>query len=275
MLVRADIRGAQATRLGRFLFAARSGSFPAGILFLENCEMNMAMVTSVVLLGAVLVHARKQGKGDKGQEKQSQGPSTPAQSASARDDKSKTTADSSPLARNDNAKNKVDAPPLPSVGRGDNFDFSANRVRHSYAQQILAPADRVFAVLEPVEEVKWAPGFEFEWVYSKEGPEAKSGHEGDVFITRHGEHDVVWVISHRDSQERMIQFVRFFPGVETVQIDIRVRPVDAQRSKCEIAYTWTAVSEHGRERLKQHTREVFERDMKEWEEQVNEYLSRR
>lgn len=158
--------------------------------------------------------------------------------------------------------------------------LKANRVRHTYVQHYRHSADAVFAVTEPVEEVKWAPGFEFEWVYAQDGPNAKGGKEGDVFIAHprlsHDgqQHATVWVIAKRDFKQRIIQFVRFLPGVETVQIDIHVTP-EGNGCKTEITYTWTALSEHGRERLKGLTEEVFERDMKEWQQQVDGHLSRR
>lgn len=222
---------------------------------------------------------------------ETKGPSTPLRSA--RDDNAQAgkavphTVGPSPAARNDKSNTHGNAPPLAAttptskselvgdpgpLGRGDNSEMAANRVVHRYLQQYKHSADRVFAITEPVEEVKWAPGFEFEWVYAQDGREAKGGQQGDVFVTRHGGHEVVWVISKRDLKERVIQFVRFLPGVETVQIDIHVVPEGRKASKAEITYTWTALSEHGRERLKQHTQEAFDTDMKEWEEQVNDYL---
>jgi hypothetical protein len=162
--------------------------------------------------------------------------------------------------------------------RSDNPDSANSRVRHSYVQRIHAPAKRVFAVLEPVEEVKWAPGFEFEWVYAKEAPEAKSGQEGDVFITRHssglGSHNTaIWVISRRDVRAGRVQFVRTIPDLTVTQIDIHVAP-DGNESKCEITYTFTALSERGREHLRGMAKEHFDQEMKEWEEQVETYLAR-
>jgi hypothetical protein len=229
---------------------------------LEKKSMNVAVAASVVLLGAVLVHARGQGKGDRGKEKQ--------------------TADSSASA------SKGDAPPLAALGRGDKskgaqgwspVPHEQNRVQHSYVQRIHASADKVFAVLEPVEEVKWAPGFEFEWVYAKDGPQAKSGQEGDVFITRHqsglgSRNTAVWVISRRDMKERRVQFVRTVPDFEVTQIDIHVVP-NGDESKCEIRYTFTALSHHGLEHIRAMTKEHFDAQMKEWEEQVNRYLGAR
>ena len=157
------------------------------------------------------------------------------------------------------------------------MDLKTNRVQHTYVQHYKHSADAVFAITEPVEEVKWAPGFDFEWVYAQDGPNAKGGKEGDVFIahprlSHDGQHHAtVWVISKRDFKQRVIQFVRFLPDVETVQIDIHVMP-EGKVSKAEITYTWTALSDHGRERLKGLTKEVFERDMKEWQQQVDSYL---
>jgi hypothetical protein len=48
-----------------------------------------------------------------------------------------------------------------------------------------------------------------------------------------------------------------------------------KQSKCEVTYTYTALSDRGREALKQITKEHYEEQMKEWEQQVNDYLSRR
>lgn len=209
--------------------------------------MNAAMAIAVVMLGAALVQASDKGQGERGQGKQNQDASSPLRSA--RDDKSNST------------------------------DFAGNRVRHTYVQTIHAPADKVFAVLEPVAEVEWAPGFEYRWVYARDGVHAKAGQEGDVFLTHHhsglgSQGTAIWVISRRDFNERRIQFVRVIPDYQITQIDVHVTP-DGRRSKCEIIYTYTALSDSGREQLKHITREHYEAQMKEWEEQVNAYLSRR
>jgi hypothetical protein len=49
---------------------------------------------------------------------------------------------------------------------------------------------------------------------------------------------------------------------------------DGTASKCEISYTFTALSEHGREHLRGMTKAHFDTQMKEWEEQVEKYLAR-
>lgn len=173
---------------------------------------------------------------------------------------------------------ETEGPSRYALGIVPSGEMTMNRVRHSYVQHIHASADKVFAVLEPVEEVKWAPGFEFEWVYAKDGPHAKSGQEGDVFLTRHhselgSQSTAIWVISRRDRQERRVQFVRTIPDFEVTHIDIHVTP-DGSASKCEITYTFTALSERGREHLRKMTKEHFEAQMREWEKQVDVYLRR-
>jgi len=157
--------------------------------------------------------------------------------------------------------------------------MAASRVQHTYVQTIHAPADRVFAVIEPVAEVEWAPGFEYQWVYARDGAQARAGQEGDVFVTQHhsglgSQGTAIWVISRRDFKERRIQFVRVIPDFQVTQIDVHVTP-DGRQSKCEITYTYTALSDHGREQLKHVTREHYQAQMKEWEEQVNRYLGDR
>jgi hypothetical protein len=157
--------------------------------------------------------------------------------------------------------------------------MAARRVRHTYVQTIHAPADRVFSVLEPVAEVEWATGFESQWVYARDGEHAKSGQEGDIFVTQHhselgSQGTAVWVISRRDAKERRVQFVRFIADYQVTQIDLHVVP-DGKQSKCEVTYTYTALSDRGREALRHVTKEHYEAQMKEWEEQVNAYLDRR
>jgi hypothetical protein len=213
--------------------------------------------------------------------KETKGPSTaPATAGSARDDKS-----------NSNGNSKGVAPRLATLARGDKSDTSAllgvapsaemaaNRARHTYVQKIHAPADRVFAVLEPVAEVEWAPGFEYKWVYTRDGEQSRAGQEGDVFLTQHhsglgSQGTAIWVISRRDFKERRLQFVRVIPDYQVTQINVHVTP-DGKQSKCEVTYTYTALSDHGREQLKHITREHYETQMKEWEEQVNSYLNRK
>ena len=158
-------------------------------------------------------------------------------------------------------------------------NMAATRVRHSYVQTIHASADKVFAVIEPVAEAEWAPGFEYQWAHARDGAHANAGQEGDVFLTqRHSglgsQGTAVWVISRRDAKERRVQFVRFIADYQVTQIDVHVMR-DGRQSKCEITYAYTALSEHGREALRHITKEHYEMEMKEWEAQVNQYLSRR
>jgi hypothetical protein len=179
----------------------------------------------------------------------------------------------------DKNNSKGVAPRLAPLARGDKSEsgtLAGNRVRHTYVQTIHATADNVFAVIEPVAEVEWAPGFEYQWVYARDGAQARAGQEGDVFVTQHhsglgSQGTAIWVISRRDFTERRIQFVRVIPDFQITQIDVHVTP-DGRQSKCEITYTYTALSNDGREQLKHITREHYEAQMKEWEEQVNRYL---
>jgi hypothetical protein len=267
--------------LGVFFLPPVSGSSRAGIFFLKEISMNLVWVFGLCAIAMVLQNS-----------KQAKGPSTsPATAGSARDDKnnnksvaprlaalargdkSKPRAGSSPSARKDKSKEAQAGKPVPQQA------MAADRVQHTYVQTIHAPADRVFAVIEPVAEVAWAPGFEYQWVYARDGAQAKAGQEGDVFVTQHhsglgSQGTAVWVISRRDFKERRIQFVRVSPDYQVTQIDVHV-VANGKRSKCEVTYTYTALSERGREGLKQITREHYEAQMKEWEEQVNDFLGDR
>jgi hypothetical protein len=241
MLDRAEPKRPSRTAWALFFLPPVPVHSGAGIFFLENKSMNFVWLAALGLVGLAY-----QSSADK------------------------------------KGNSKGDAPRLAPLARGDNSsnaDLAGNRVRHSYVQTIHAPADRVFAVLEPVAEVEWAPGFEYRWVYAHDGERAKSGQEGDVFVTQHhsglgSQGTAVWVMSGRDAKERRVQFVRFIADYQVTQIDVHVVP-HGKQSKCEVTYTYTALSDRGREALKQITKEHYEEQMKEWEQQVNDYLSRR
>ena len=141
------------------------------------------------------------------------------------------------------------------------------RVRRVGKITLRASVDKVFPLFGPVEEAKWAPGWE---------PSIKYGGNaelGTVFTTDGLPQLATWIVSRYDGKAHDMQYTVFFPEDRVVQLDIRCQPASVNSTSCEIAYAITRLTEVGRTAVESYTQEKHEQRIAHWQMAINHYLA--
>jgi hypothetical protein len=150
-----------------------------------------------------------------------------------------------------------------------NSRFKAKRITRKYQQNINGTPEIVFPLLCPVKEAQWLEGWEYRMIYSASG----FAEEGCVFATpEDGEDDTVWIITHHDTSNREVDFVRFTPGSRTCVLKITVSPNGRNASIVDIYYSYTGITEEGNFWIGNFTEDVFLEAVKFWERSMNHFL---
>ena len=138
-------------------------------------------------------------------------------------------------------------------------------VRRSGQITLQGPVEKVFPLFGPVDEAKWAPGWEPAMKY---GGNAEAG---TVFTTGSA-HPATWVVSHYDDRAHEIQYIVVFPEDRVVQLDIACQSGKAAETRCDVAYAITALSPAGRQAIESFTQERHEQRLSHWQMAINHYL---
>ncbi len=121
----------------------------------------------------------------------------------------------------------------------------------------------------PEGERAWAgPGWDPHYVYAS--GEGRDG-EGAVFTTRHGEHELTWVVTKRDMDARHFQYVYFIPHVLVTTVDVRFSVLGEGSTRVHVTYARTAATAEGEEAVRSLT-EGDQKAADEWQKSIDAYL---
>ena len=154
---------------------------------------------------------------------------------------------------------------------------SPYRQRRAATIHINAPADDVFALMCPVREYEWEPGWTTNRIISASG----LVEEGCIFTTPAGASEgsdansaeALWTTPIHDPDMRRLMMIKFTPGECVTRLDI---DVEAQVTGCsvDVAYEHTALSEAGRKVVDAHTEENFAAMMARWRRVIPEHVKK-
>jgi hypothetical protein len=149
--------------------------------------------------------------------------------------------------------------------------FRSKRIARTSTITLKDTPESIFPLFGPVREKDWAPGWEPQIVYS----DSAWIEEHMVFTARshHGhEPDSTWTVSRYAPGEALVEYTVVAPE-RLWRITIQCRPGDGPRATlAEITYTFTGLTERGNELDEAAMSRMFQRDLKDWEEQINRHL---
>lgn len=129
-----------------------------------------------------------------------------------------------------------------------------------------APPARVLPLLTPLGEKAWAVGWEPEMRWQAEG----SG-EGTLFVIRSPSgSEAVWVLQTFDTLNLRVAYAHLTPGTLLVELSLQLSALQGGRTRADIRYTYTALSEAGNAH---RTEAEFEGFMRDWEREMNHFLA--
>ena len=141
------------------------------------------------------------------------------------------------------------------------------RAVRSYTQKLVAPPHGVFPLLCPVREAEWARGWDPIHVWSSGGVI-----EEDCVFTTTGEPAAVWVVTRLDPSDFFVEMVKVTPGVTACRLTIQLEP-DEEGSAARVCYRHTSLGPAGDEFVARFTDSHYASFMREWEQELNHFLS--
>lgn len=149
---------------------------------------------------------------------------------------------------------------------------AGTRVVTHRTQTIEADPDRVFSLLCPVREAEWLEGWSGTPVYAESGVAEENG----VFVASpdDGAEPVVWYVTRRDPATRETEFVAFVPGEQVFRLSLAVTAAGPRRSRVDITYVRTGLSDAGNAALAQAERSgTYDAMLTAWEDAMNHYVT--
>jgi hypothetical protein len=142
------------------------------------------------------------------------------------------------------------------------------RIRSQHTITIDAPIVTCFGLFTPAGEERWVDGWKPTYVIPADGHT-----EADmVFITGDGDERTVWMLIELDEAAHRLRYARVTPASRTGCVDVQCRVVDDNRTEVTVAYTLTALSPAGEQRLADYEGEAFVAMIEEWRESIHRML---
>jgi hypothetical protein len=143
-----------------------------------------------------------------------------------------------------------------------------NRVTRSYTQELVAEPKAVFPLLCPVREADWIEDWDPDIVFSNSGIA-----EADcVFLTGDEKDRAIWYITRHEPENNFVEMIKITPNVTACRLTIQLKPAKGG-STATITYTHTSLGPEGDALINAFTEDYYIRFMRDWEAQINHYLS--
>jgi hypothetical protein len=141
--------------------------------------------------------------------------------------------------------------------------FAETPMRHSQTGEVLihGPVEKVFSLFTPKGELLWIPT----WKYTPVYPTSGETEQDMVFRTDDG--NTTWSLARFDPPRTSV-YVLMNDDV-VARIEVNCRAESTKETTMRITYTWTALTEKGRQQLS--SPEQFQAKMSRWKGWLDEY----
>lgn len=158
---------------------------------------------------------------------------------------------------------------LTACDAADNMNFKPIRISKSATINIQGQTRDVFPLFGAIREKDWADGWDPEVVYSESG----DIEQGMIFRTRSREGSGVftWVASQYHPEEQLVEYTVSAQGrIWFILVECKE---ENSLTRATITYTYTALTREGHEKNVKALNAMYARELKDWEEAINHYLS--
>lgn len=149
------------------------------------------------------------------------------------------------------------------------------RRRQTATFDLDADPDAVFALMCPVREYEWEPGWTTNIILSETGAVeqdcifttpggASAGSTGDSA-------EALWVTPFYDAKNRMLTMIKFTPAECVTRLDIEIAPAPSG-AEATVSYAHTALSKLGRRIVDDHGAANFDAMMAQWKTAIEAHL---
>lgn len=148
--------------------------------------------------------------------------------------------------------------------------FKAERIQRSASFTVNTTIEKAFPFFGPVREKEWAAGWEPQIVYSNH-PEVE---EHMIFKTsgvQHGESEFLWMLTQYKPETYFIEYTVSTPQrVWFITVQCKAA---GKNTNVTVIYTYTGLTEQGNELNKRAIEKMYTDNLKDWEAEINYYLS--
>jgi hypothetical protein len=150
-------------------------------------------------------------------------------------------------------------------------EFEANHIENSGTVRFAAPAEEVFALLEPEGKRLRAGSWDVEILY----PATPDARPGTVLRQVHKRAEVqqIWLVSDYEPPER-IKYVIFVPDMEVWEFDMRLSSESGEETVVEVSHRITSLSERANPAVQQFA-DGFDSYLEAWQRSIAAMLSGR
>lgn len=153
--------------------------------------------------------------------------------------------------------------------KNEMYDFKAKQVTRSQEIRLDASIELVFPLFEPINEKKWAYGWDLEVIY----PISEVVQEEMVFRTAGNVSDErIWTVSKFDRENHLIEYIYVEPSILLAKIQIRCNDSSGITTTAIITYNFTALSDKGNEFIDTFTDKYYKDWIASWQKAINFYL---
>ncbi len=151
-----------------------------------------------------------------------------------------------------------------------NLIFKAEKISKTAAINVNGRIEIVFPLFGAFEERKWAKGWNPILIY----PETEIIEEGTTFKTDgydNDEPEFIWRVSKYDPEKFLIQYLvttenRYWT------ITVSCKLISENKTSVEITYSFIGLNENGNRLNKLALERMYKNNLKDWEEEINNYL---
>jgi hypothetical protein len=149
--------------------------------------------------------------------------------------------------------------------------FVARSVDLSGGFTVPATLDATFELFSPLGEKRWAPGWSPELLH----PPGVEWERGQLFRTREGLGDAVWLVSVLDRERREVEYHRVEPGRYVARVRVHCRSGGDQETEVAVRYTFVGLSDAGNREIAAMSQAAYEEKMRRWQAWIRGCLSAR
>ncbi len=149
-------------------------------------------------------------------------------------------------------------------------NFNAKRISRTATIFIHSTIENVFPLFGPIEEKKWAYGWDPIIIF----PKSNTVEKNMLFKTKgqgFGEDEFIWNISQYQPEKYSIEYT-----VHTANriwtIFIKCLEENGQTTQATITYTFTGLNSKGNAINEKLLAKMYESDLKDWEKALNHFL---
>lgn len=143
--------------------------------------------------------------------------------------------------------------------------FRADHTRRSHAFTIARPMAEAFRLFEPEGERAWAPGWDPVYIHPQDGRAAP----GMVFTTGEGEEATIWMCTRHDPAAGIVEYLRVTPALRTGSVLVHCTAIGEQRTRVNVVYTLTALSEKGNAWLREMDEARYRDFIESWKDAID------